>query len=733
MHDTSDIPIICLHERVVFFDEQSGFTIASYKTANSNLIPKGAVSKFRPKNGMTAFTAVGHRLAVSDGIEVELTGEWIKSNYGLQLEVHSCSVIRPKTKDGIIAYLSSGLIKGIGEKTARSIVARFGVDSLDIIDKEPRRLLEVSGITESKLNDIISDYHQSTHLQDIMSELAPYGVTPNKAEKILEAFGAQATEVVKANPYALCSISGFGFKTVDEMARKNGISHTDTNRIAQGIIYALSMSQQSGHLFLQSDVLCKSAGSILSVSITHGVIQSALLELVLAERLQEEDGRIYLPKNYVAERETAKLARGKIGSVPIKQDIDKIILQAENDCGITLADMQRKAVKMAVTNNISIITGGPGTGKTTVVQVICKVYKKLFGGDIAFAAPTGRASRRLSESVGAQSATLHSTLGLREDSEEAENHVEADFLVVDEVSMIDMSLAYQLFKNLGGMTKLLLVGDHNQLPSVGAGNVLRELLKSGAIPATKLNVVHRQATTSRINLNAQAILQNKGAGLLYGADFEFVDTSNPSKAAEYVRNYYCNYVNELRRSGQVGAADAIQILAPMRVRGQCGTDALNKAIQDALNPAKDTKPEISVGAKRFRLNDKVMQTKNKEGVSNGDIGRIKRIFKESNGKYEVLIDFGVDREVVYKSEDMTTIELAYATTIHKSQGSEYPVVIIPILNEASIMLQRNLIYTAITRAKDKVILVGQKDAFFRAIHRVEVANRNTVLGELIAS
>jgi len=726
--------IKCLHEKTLFCNKETGYSIVSYKTDNVVAVPKTAVSKFRPRNGMTAFTAVGNYLPIAEGVEIELSGEWIDGGkYGMQLSVDSCTIIRPKTVPGIIAYLSSDLVKGIGEKTAIAIVDCFGVHTLDVIDKEPRRLLEVPGITERKLDAIMESYRESVGLRDIMTELAPYGVTPKKADKILETYGAQAVEIVKANPYVLCNVAGLGFKTVDEMARKNGISHNDVNRIAQGIIYALGQSQQSGHLFLHSGELCKNASILLGISTADNTIQNRVLDLVLDGRLREDDGRVYLPKNHVAERETARLAKEMIGHVTIKGDVDKTILQAEKSCGIILADMQREAVKMAVTNNISIITGGPGTGKTTVVNVIYEVYRKMFGGRVAFAAPTGRAARRLSESVNADASTLHSMLGLRENSEDANNSIDADLLVVDEVSMVDMSLAYLLFKNLNNATSLLLVGDHHQLPSVGAGNVLRELLQCGAIPVTKLDVVHRQAMTSRININAHAILQNKASGLLYGADFDFVDTKNPTEAAAYVKNIYYSHIKQLQASGQLHAADEVQILSPMRVKGICGTNALNKDIQDTLNPASANKPEIVVGFKRFRLHDKVMQTKNKREISNGDIGRIQRIGKDRNGQYEVLIDFGDGRTAVYGLGGMDSIDLAYAMTIHKSQGSEYPVVIIPILNEANIMLQRNLIYTAITRAKEKVIIVGQKEAFFRAIRRVEESRRNTVLGQLIAS
>jgi exodeoxyribonuclease V alpha subunit len=726
--------IKCVHEKTLYQNEQTGYTVASYKTWDSGEIPVEALSKYQPHDGMTAFSAVGNRLPSAKGVEIELIGEWKDGNYGLQLSVESFLVARPKTAEGIAAYLSSDLIKGIGEKTANEIVRRFGDETLDIIDKTPNRLLEVPGITEKKLASIMEGYNQSIGLREIMTELSAYGVTPKKAEKILAAYGGQAIELVKSNPYILCNISGFGFKTVDEMARKKGVPLDDPQRIAEGIIYALGQSQQNGHLFLQSDELCKTSAKLLEIpSAKKAVIQKVLLDLVLHGRLQEDDGRIYLPKNYTAERETARLAKAMIKPTPIKGDINKIVRQAEKACGINLDDMQREAVIMAVTNNIAIITGGPGTGKTTVVKVIVAVYNAVKKGEVAFAAPTGRASRRLSESVGAEAATLHSTLGLREDSEHANNMVEVDFLVVDEVSMMDMGLAYQLFKNLDPSTKLLLVGDDNQLPSVGAGNVLRELLQSGVIPVTKLDVVHRQAQTSRINLNAHSILQNKGAGLLYGADFVFVDSNDPEAAAEQVKHHYYSSIKEKKDNGKNYGADGVQILSPMRIKGKCGTNSLNNEIQAILNPAAVGKPEVVIGFKRFRLFDKVMQTKNNKEISNGDIGRIRKIGKAENGEYEVVIDFGGGRQAVYGNEDMESIDLAYATTIHKSQGSEYPIVIIPILKEAYIMLQRNLIYTAITRAKEKVIIVGQREAFFTAIHKAEVANRNTVLGRLIAS
>jgi len=755
MSDKATIKITVYHERTIHANEQSGFTIASYKTEDSMLIPEDARSKYQPRDGKTAFTGVGNRLPTTKDVEIELVGKWEDGKFGKQLKIASCTVLRPKTTEGIAVYLASDLIKGIGESTAKAIVDKFGVDTLDIIDKTPERLIEVQGITEKKLKIIIETYNNSAGLRDIMTALADYGVTPKKAEKIREAFGAQAADIVKENPYVLCKINGFGFKTVDKMAKKKGFAPDNPQRIKESVIYALSEAQQSGHLYLGNGKLTLEALKLLeakkvitdttSQSAMSTSIKHAILELVMENRLQEENRMIYLPHNFIAERETAKLVKAMIRKTPLQVDIgitaeEKIsvaITEAEASQGINLADKQREAVSMAVMNHFSIITGGPGTGKTTVVKALVEIYKKVSGGTVAFAAPTGRASRRLSESVEDDAATLHSVLGLKVDSsnitsnaqEKAKNVISADLLIVDESSMIDMKLAHQLFKSLKSTTKLILVGDFNQLPSVGAGNVFRELLLCGAIPVTRLDVVHRQAQTSRINLNAHAILKNK-ADLLYGPDFEFIQTETSEEAVEQVKQLYFKYIKAKDANGKTYGADGVQILSPMRGRGKCCVNALNKDIQSTINPKTSNRPEITVGFNTFRLFDKIMQTKNNGEVSNGDVGRIRAIKKDDDGVL-VTIDFGGGRMVKYSQEEMETIDLAYSTTIHKSQGSEYPVVIIPVLTEAFILLQRNLIYTAITRAKTKVILVGQKKALYTAIHKSEMVGRNTVLGRMV--
>jgi len=760
----------------MFSNSQSGFVIASYKTADKHLVPQDAVSKYQPNDGLTAFSAIGSYLPTSSGVEMEITGGWEKGKYGLQLKAVSCNVLRPKAEEGIVSYLGSGLIKGIGPATAQAIVDKFGVSTLDIIDDSPRRLLEVRGISESKYQTIVETYNNSMGLRDVMTGLADYGVTPKKGEKILAAFGVNATEAVKENPYILCKIQGFGFITVDNMAKAKGFAPDNPMRIKEGVIYTLHEAQRRGHLFLLSDELASEASKLLMLngttkkskskdskatestsnnSSSNGVclIKRTILELVLETRLQENNGRIYLPHNYLAEHETAKLVRAMIDHAPIvkggKEAINlvlKVIQNTESLHETTLAAKQRDAVLSAVTNNFTIITGGPGTGKTTVVKALVAVYKKLYAlisskqsksPNIAFAAPTGRASRRLSESVGYEATTLHSVLGIGIDNDgngiaKGKKVIEADLLIVDECSMVDMQLAFQLFKALRPTTRLVMVGDYNQLPSVGAGNVFRELILCGEIPVTKLDVVHRQAQTSRINLNAHLILEGE-TSLLYGAsDFDFVPVETAVEAATMAKTLFYQHIKQVNHlTGKPYGANNVQILSPMRSKGRCSVYELNTEIQEAINPKSDDCKEVVVGSRPFRLYDKVMETKNRDAVSNGDVGRIRKI--ERNGDdYTVSIDFGGEKHVPYTLDEMVSIDLAYATTIHKSMGSEYPIVIIPILSEAYILLQRNLIYTAITRAKAKVILVGQMKYLFAAIHKSDTAARNTVLGELVS-
>jgi len=705
--------IKCFFEKILF--NNNDFTAVAYKTDYP--IPNEAMSKYPPKTHQFGFTATGSRLPTVANLEIELVGEWTTSKYGLGFKVKSCTVARPKTVEGIKAYLSSNLIKGIGPQTAEQIINKFGVQSLDVLEKNPRLLLNIPGITEDKLQQIVTGFNNSSATREIMTALAGYDVTPKKAEKILAFYGAQAVEIVKDNPYALCSIHGFGFKTIDKMAQKAGVEVNDSMRIKEGIMFTLSSSQQLGHLFLMKHEICIDSLKLLG-EVDTKLVDKELLALVVNKRIVKDGDNYYLPKNYQAETETAKLIKKLIKHHPV-QNTDAAIAEAEKVAGINLANNQRNAIKMALSSNFSIITGGPGTGKTTVIKALVHAYKLTGGGKVAFAAPTGRASRRLSESVGEKASTLHSALGITVDNTEAKTSIEADFLVVDETSMIDMALAYQLFKNIS--CKLVFVGDVAQLPSVGAGNVLRELINSKQIPVTRLNVVQRQAATSRINLNAMDILKNN-TNLAYGQDFIFIESDED--ISDVVQKVFFEEIRQLKPNGKAYGVDGVQILCPMRQKLKTSAELLNKEIQSSLNP-KSNNEEISVGFNTFRRYDKVMQTRNNGDVSNGDIGRIMMIEKGI-----CTIKFG-DVVVEYTSEDMESMVLAYATTIHKSQGSEYPVVIIPMHFSSFIMLKRNLIYTAITRAKSKVILIGQKKALFTAIHTADTARRNTVLGSLL--
>ena len=730
----------CFFEKVLFNNEQSGYSIVVYKTDDSDFVPAGAVSKYPPADGKTAFTAVGMRLPMTKGAEIELDGKWTEGKYGLQFAVSSFSVSQPKTTDGIAAYLASDLIKGIGDVTAKAIVDKFGLETLGIIEKEPMRLLEISGITEGKLEKILATYSESTGLRDIVAALSVYGVTPKKAAKIQDTFGAQAVDIVETKPYSLCRIHGFGFKTVDAIALNKGIAANDSGRVQEGLMYALNQSQQLGHMFMHSNTLCADALKLLDPKGTFGVtltqLETELFQLVQDHRLQEEDGRIYLNKNYKAEVEAAKLAAAMIEPMPVDADVHKLIDEVQKDLGIDLAEKQAAGVAMCLTNRFSIITGGPGTGKTTVIKSLLRSYSKLAletikagkpssGGGVLLTAPTGRASRRLAESTGFLAQTLHSALGVMADSPpDAETkQITADLVVVDESSMVDGVLAWQLLKSLKPSAQLLLVGDYNQLPSVGAGNVFRELIECGEVPVTVLDTVYRQANTSRIHLNAHSILQNT-AKLLYGSDFVFDDKADAEQTAERVKE---TFLREVKEHG----LERVQVLSPLRARNACGVDKLNKELQELINPKVTGKPEMIVGYNRFRVGDKVMQMRNKDEVTNGDVGFVKAISKTAGSEPTCDIDFGDGRIISYPVEDMENVDLAYATTIHKSQGSEYDVVIMPMLMGFYVMLQRNLVYTAITRAKKKLIGVGEKKALFMAIHASKITERNTVLGKLI--
>ena len=537
--------------------------------------------------------------------------------------------------------------------------------------------------------------------------------------------------ILKESPFELCSISGFGFKTVDAIAKCSACCLNDPMRIRGAVLFVLDESMSAGHLYLNKTDIRELALKLLNDGypqpvVTKDEVNVELMRMVSTGELITENGNVYKTDNFYAETDTAEKIAALLAVKPPALKIEKELIAVQNDLCITLSLKQAEAVRNCFANNLSIITGGPGTGKTTVLKVVLEVYKRVYNdGSVLLAAPTGRAARRISESTGCPYAcTLHSALGLKSDDYSiSAEPIDTDFVVVDEFSMVDMRLARQLFCRIKEGAKVLIVGDADQLPSIGAGNVFRELIACGHIYTTTLDVVYRQSDTSRIAINAHSINEGEKS-LQYGDDFQFIPCETSEDAAEIIERIY---VGEIAEHG----IENVQILSPFRVKTEAGVNVLNRAIRELINPHRAAVPELQVGRRVFRCGDRVMQIKNKGDVSNGDVGIVTSVHASEENDSTITITFSDERVVEYTAEDLDVIELAYAVTIHKSQGSEYHTVIIPLLKAFYVMLRRNLIYTAITRAKERVILVGQKQALFTAISRNDVDHRNTLLGERI--
>ena len=674
------------YDGTIFYNPANKFCIVSVKTADQS-VPAEARSNRRYKDHLIRFTAVGYEIPRTDAVELELDGEWTKGKYGVQLQVEQWREIVPRTKNGVEGYLASGLIKGIGPKTAADIVERFGVATLDILEHQPERLLEIRGITENKLEDIRASYAENRMLQGIMTLLAPFKITPKTALKIYQYFGPTSVEILEKSPFELCQISGFGFRRVDAIVQKSGGDLHDPMRIKGAVFCALD----EGKSMMQEMIL---NGAIVSVK-----------------------DNIYLPRVFAQEDETARrIAQRLVAQMPVEH-IAPVLEQVKVEMGLRLSAQQEAAVYAAFRHGLSVITGSPGTGKTTVLRTILEVYRRLHpDGKIALMAPTGRASRRMSESTGFEDArTLHSGLGLTSEEDEGSRNrksepLSADLIIVDEFSMVDMWLAEKFFERMKANARIVLVGDPDQLPSVGAGNVFREIIETQIVPVTVLDQIFRQSKDSLI----------ANTKLFYGPDFVFVSGDSQEDTAEKITERYCL---EIQESG----IENVQILSPFRSEGAASSEQLNETIRELVNPFRSAEEEIKFGPRIFRVNDRIMQTKNTEKVSNGDLGFIRYIKDTDQGK-KIGMDFGAGRTLEYGVDDLSNVDLAYATTIHKAMGSEYETVIMPLLKAHTIMMYRNLLYTGITRAKKRVVLIGQKQVLFMAIHRNEIGKRNTLLG-----
>ena len=707
--------------RRVYYSEQTGYSVVVYKT--NAPIPLQAVSEYC--GTMPCFKAAGRQLPDTEGLLAELDGEWKENRYGWQMQVSAFRTFLPKTREGIAGYLSSGLVKGLGPVTAERIVERFGEDTFRIMEQEPDRLLDIRGITPAKLEEIRSTFLESSRVRELMAYLAPYGVSANRVRKIQETFGEKAVDILKENPYRLTEVAGMGFLTVDPVARKmEGLQADSIVRLQAVLEHVLKQAALSGHLYLQAGEAVQQAGILLGrlqTPVEEKKIRDAGNRMVKEGRLKAFDGGIYLKKNYwdeaVAAKETVRLLEADIPQADVREVLEK----AQKLDGICLGEKQKEAVLNTFKSPVSIITGGPGRGKTTVLRTILRIFKMICPQeDVLLTAPTGRAARRMAESTGYAAMTLHRALGLTDEGEEPEDTgmIGESLVIVDEMTMVDMFLAARLLERIPEGSRVVLVGDVDQLPSVGPGNVFRELIACKKIPVTVLDVSYRQKDNQLLLENAELINTGK-TRLKFGKEFRFIRTDSPEQTADCIVGLY-------RELAEKAGLEDVQVLSPVKKQAVVGTQDINRLLQEAVNPGNGG-VEMSCGDVVFRKGDKVMQIKNTESVSNGDIGRVEDVWLGEDGKTELSVTYSEDRSQVYREEDMEMLVHAFAITVHKSQGCEYPVVIMPVLPAFYRMLKRNILYTAVTRASAAVYLVGSTASVVQAIHRSDVERRNTKL------
>lgn len=676
------------------------------------------------------FKAVGYFLPISNHLRYDMKGHWSRNTkHGTQFEVDSYDEVIIPSREGIIGYLSSGQIKGIGPRIAEKIYDAYGNLALEVLDKEPDKLLGIPGISQTRLTKICDSYLANRAARDVVAFLTPYGITANRAVKLYKEYGKEAMSIVKEHPYQLCELAGIGFKTADKIASSVGFTPLSTERVDAALLYTLTEAESRGHLCMEKHAFIKSCSKLLETpELTEEMLANRAARLVSEGDLVSYQGMVYRVSNAQSEASLATHIHRLLQSACQYEyeDLDQEIDAEERALRVRFAPEQREAVKMALTHTLSIITGGPGTGKTMIQRAILDIYKRRHPkNSIICCAPTGRAARRMEQSTGEPSSTVHKALGLLAFDGGYFGGVEtleADLILADEVSMLDNHLALHLFKAVPGSSQLILIGDADQLPSVGPGAVLSELLASGLIPVVRLDRVFRQNAGSRIAVNAK-LIRHGTLSLEYGPDFQFHQSPNIPESAERIKELY---LQEVQRYG----VDNVALLSPFRQKTETGVNALNEVLRDSVNPKASYKIEAVCGKKLFRQGDKVMQTRNHDDVSNGDIGTITGITKTANDVC-VHVDFGDGRVKEYDSADLEMLDLGYATTIHKSQGSEYRSVIINLQCAHSLMLTRPLVYTAITRGKDRVIIVGERKALCIAIKKTDTEKRGTCLAHRI--
>lgn len=710
-------------ERITYINEENGYTVAKVKVYNRNDL----------------VTVVGNILSPTPGEVIKMKGEWVNNpKYGEQFKVVHYKSLVPASVSGIEKYLGSGLIKGIGPIMAKRIVKKFGKDTLDVIEDDIQKLSEVDGIGERRIDMIKSAWAAQKEIREVMVFLQSHGVSSGYATKIFKQYKDQSIEVVKENPYRLATdIFGIGFLTADKIAEKIGIAKNSELRAEAGILYVLNQLSDDGHVYYPYELLIKKCQEILEVD--REIIIKALGTIALDKRIviedlnedinefRENNKAVYLAKYHFSETSIANKIKTLINTPELvrKVDTDKALEWVQKQLSITLAEKQKDAIKSAIENKVMIITGGPGTGKTTIINAVLKIFSRI-GVQILLAAPTGRAAKRMSEVTGHEAKTIHRMLkysikggGFEKNDE---NPLDCDLLIVDEASMIDTILMHHLLKAIPKQATFILVGDVNQLPSVGAGSILNDIINSQAVPVVELNEIFRQAQESLIIVNAHKI--NNGSIPSFKTssekleDFYFIEKEDPEEVLKLILELTTERIP--KRFG-FNPIDDIQVLTPMH-KGIVGASNLNTTLQQVLNPREDG---ITRGGRNFRISDKVMQIRNNydKEVFNGDIGRILNIDTETQ---EVTISFD-GRTVSYDYPDLDEIVLAYAVSVHKSQGSEYPAVVIPILTQHYVLLQRNLIYTGVTRGKKLVVIIGTKKALAIGVKNNKTERRYTYL------
>ncbi len=699
-------------ERIVFRNEETGFTICA----------------IQPARQAPEIVVAGICGAVWLGELLKAEGHWIQHpRFGSQFDAGSITCVAPLDPAGIEKYLGSGLIPGIGKVMAQRLVKRFGTDTLRIIDKESARLREVEGIGEKRREEIRRSWNEQRAVRDIMIFLQSHSVGIAQAHRIYKQYGDQAIAMVQANPYRLSrDVWGIGFKSADKIASTLGIPFDSPLRARAGVIHVLETLNEEGDCYTPRPDLIEAAEALLGIA--KEKLEQAVTDETAAGNLVEEKGHLYLAAMYEAEKGVAFHIRRLLKTPAVLADPpDAVLARAEQRMGIAFAPGQRDALRMALMNKVSIITGGPGVGKTTMVKALVDAFQSRRMA-VFLAAPTGRAAKRLEESTGREAKTLHRLLKFNPSKRQFEYGPEqplpADVLILDETSMIDIVLMHHVLKALPSKTWLVLVGDVDQLPSVGPGNVLRDLIDSRAVPCARLDTIFRQGENSWIVLNAHHVNQGEGLELPPRekglSDFYFIEHEEPE---DIIRSLVSLMTDRIPTRFKLNPRSDVQVLTPMR-KNQLGSENLNRILQDALNP---TGPDIERFGRRYRAGDRVIQIRNNydKNVFNGDIGLIRSIDVE---KQIVGVDFD-GTLVTYETRELDELDLAYACSIHKAQGSEYQAVVILLATQHFKLLQRNLLYTAITRGKKLVCLVGSRKAVYIAIKNNRMTQRRTGLQE----